>query len=136
MQRPLSDKRPVGPFVFNEDKEVLGISGTPFPDRPKNPIILIYKLEGDHIFFSRDFKNAIKEDISQTTDFTNPRVDFKKSGPSSKATFEEQAVIVRVKAGDIPFEHSQVHRIESVIERVAQTSDADTNVSEIIIEQE
>lgn len=143
MKRPFAGRRPIGPISqlggpqdSADDKDVMGISGTPMPDRPKNKMVLIYKLEGDNPVFVKDFANAIQRDIAATTRFTNPRVTFKKFGPSSKADFEEQAVIVQVKSQDIPFTDSEVHRIEDVINRIAKTLNADVDVSEIFIEQE
>lgn len=136
MKRPFSDKRPLGPFAQSSSKEVMGVSGTPMPDRSKNNQVLIYRLEGDHIAFIKDFAKAVKQDIDGRHLFESSRVTYKKSGVSSKANFDEQAIIVRVRADEVPFTDEQIHVVEDTITRVAQNENINVSVSHIYIEQE
>lgn len=137
MKRPLAGKRPIGPLA-DRAKEVIGIPGTPMPNRSKNPMVIIYKLDGDNPVFVDDFTKAIQQEVEQTVvnEFNNTRTQYKKTGVSSKADFTEPAVILRVPPEDIPFNDTSLHRVEQIISRVAGTQDIDLSVSGIIIEQE
>lgn len=140
VERPLENSRPFGPVVnidnlkqrmnnLSGGKSVVGISGTPMPQRPKNEMVISYLLEGTHIFRSRDAKNNIKQKVKARYD--NYRVDFKKSGETSKGMFKNQAVVIRIPGSELPFNDDDVHRIEDVINRNLN----DVEVVQIIIDQ-
>jgi|APHM01.1.fsa_nt_gi hypothetical protein len=136
MKRPLADKRPIGP-LFSEDKSVLGVPGTPMPNRDKNPMVIVYKLDGNPVF-GDDFKRAIQEEIDGmlSEEFGDTRVKYKRSGRSSKADFDSPAVILRVPGEELPIQDSTIHRVEQMVMRIADSAGADISVSEIFIEQE
>lgn len=140
MNRPLADKRPIGPIneAVDYGKDVLGITGTPMPNRDKNPVILVYRMDGDRPFQSRDFKNAVQQEVDQLVDedFGGARVTYKKSGPSSKADFNDPAVVIEIPGESLPINDSSVHRVEQSIIRIAGNADMETTISEIFIEQE
>jgi hypothetical protein len=137
MKRPFASKRPIGPLA-DKAKDVIGVSGTPFPNRSKNPMVIIYKLDGDNPVFVDDFTKALQQEVSQTVvnDFNSTTVDYKRKGRSSKADFAEPAVILRVSPEDVPFNDTSIHRVGEIIGRIARTQDIDLTVSGIIIEQE
>jgi hypothetical protein len=142
MKRPFRDKRPIGPLTDLYDsadygKEVVGVSGTPFPNRDKNPMVIIYKLDGNPVFVD-DFTEAIQQEVDQLvdSDFQNVKVEYKKSGISSKGRFSEPAIVLRLPGKSMPFNDVSLHRVEQIIIRIAETSDLDLTVSGIIIEQE
>lgn len=151
MRRPFADKRPLGPFVvsqgpsedpkkyteldFDDDgKDVIGISGTPMPDRDKEDLMVIYVLGGDHIAFSTEFKKRVQRDINSRDIFREPvRVKFLRSGTSAAKSFTEQAVLIDIPGENLAITESQLHRIEGIIERPPQV---DVEVKERIYEME
>jgi len=129
MRRPLKDKRPVGPFVSSDKftklgfqegsgKEVIGISGTPFPQNPKEDLLVIYVLgDGTRVFESRQFADDVQRKINGRNEFEGFGVRFLKSGTSAKKQFKEQAVMVRVPADHIAITESDLEVIQGIIER-------------------
>lgn len=125
MRRPLSEYRPIGPFadkfteLYGNGKDVIGISGTPFPDQQKEELLVIYVLsgEGERVVSTRDFSEAIQMKINGRPEFEGFVVDFLKSGKSSKKDFTEQAVLVRVPPEQIAITESDLQIIEGIIKR-------------------
>lgn len=152
MRRPFAHKRPYGPFFTSEDfdrftdldfdreskKEVVGVHGTPFPNCEKEELLVIYILEGPHIPFTRDFAAAVSNKINSRPEFDGYRVEFLKSGKSSAKEFREQAVLVEVLGEDLAIRHSDIERIQGIIERerLGGTMDEDdaVTVKEIVYE--
>ena len=153
MERPFKDKRPLGPFVVSqsptedpkkyteldfdtEGKEVIGMSGTPMPNREKEDLIVIYVLEGDHIALPRDFKKRVQRDINARDMFKDPvRVKFLKSGKTASKSFKEQAVFVSIPGSNLAITESQLQRVERIIERPGKLG-VDLDVKERIYELE
>lgn len=145
VDRPFADKRPFGPIVdinkvkrrlqnmASGGKTVVGVSGTPFPNRPKHNMVLVYVIDGDHIPIIRDLNSDIRRKVTSRDEYSDFRVDIKRSGTSAKATFEQQAIIIRVPGGDLPINDEDIHRIEQIINRAIPV---DAKVAQIIIEQE
>lgn len=147
VERPLADKRPFGPVVdlnrvkrrmnnmVSGGKSVVGTAGTPFPNRPKNDMYLTYVLDGDHIFETAEFNNVLRRKIKGRPEYSNWGVNFKKSGSSSKGTFEQQASIIRVPGGELPFNDEDIHAIEGIINRTLRDNNLNTEVAQVIIDQ-
>lgn len=133
MRRPFERWRPVGPFfALGDEKDVVGVSGTPWPNRAKNDMVLTFALGGDHIVIPKDVTNNIRMKL-ESRGYQGIEVDFKMSGSSSKANFDEQAVIIRVKGNALPIRKEQLEDIEGVIER---NPEYDIRVKGVIIDQE
>lgn len=113
-----------------ERKEVVGVSGTPFPNREKNSILITYVLNGVFIHMTEDFRKNIEMKAKARYDGVSAR--FKKSGKSSKADFKNQALILRIKGNQLPIRKELIDRIERVIERAQEGIE----VVDIIIDQE
>ena len=151
MKRPLSDKRPVGPFVgtdnLTEDpkkftefdfdtsgKEVIGVAGTPLPNKDKEELLVIYVLD-DFIFQSGKMRDEVDRNINSRDIFENDaRVEFLKSGKSASKPFDEQAILVYVPAEDLAVTESQLQRVEDTITRI--TKFGSVGVKERIYEME
>lgn len=148
MKRPFKDKRLVGPFVSSDkftklgfrpedEKEVVGVSGTPFPNYDKEELLVIYVLEGDHLAMARQIEKDVKNKINSRGEFDRFGVRFLKSGKSSTKQFKEQAVLVKVPKESIAITESSLQRIEDIIVRSAKsTHDMDVSVKERIYEME
>jgi hypothetical protein len=145
MKRPFASKRPIGPFFSqdkftqlreNRDKEVVGISGTPFPNVDKEELLVIYVLEGMKIFQTNKSETAIQRKINGRNEYDGYTVDVLKSGESSKKQFKEQAVLIRVPADDIATTRTDLELFERIITREVNNtdSDEDVRVKEIIYE--
>jgi len=153
MQRPFKDKRVLGPFIeynqgVTEDpdkyteldfddggKEVIGVPGTPMPNKDKEPLIVLYVLSGtsDHVYYTDDFTDQIDRDINQRDIFeSDVRVKFLKSGKSSSKNFKEQAVFVKIPGDELAITESQLQRIEGIINR--SPGQTDVEVKERIYE--
>jgi len=153
MKRPFKDKRPLGPFVVSqsptedprkyteldfdtEGKEVIGIPGTPMPNREKEDLIVIYVLEGDHIALPRDFKKRVQRDINARDIFEDPaRVRFLKSGKTGSKSFKEQAVLVSIPGSSLAITESQLQRVGRIVQRPGKLG-VDLEVKERIYEME
>jgi len=154
MKRPFKDKRLLGPFIeysqgvsedpdkftelgFDDGKEVIGVPGTPMPDREKEALFVIYVLSGssDHVYFVDEFKKQIDRDINQRDIFeSGVRVKFLESGESSAKGFKEQAVAVKIPGEELAITESQLQRIEDIINR--SPGQANVEVKERIYEME
>jgi len=107
-----------------EADEQLGIAGTTMPDRNKPELNAIYVLKEHIATLPKETRgdtvltNKIQERIP------GARVSTKRSGRSSKAPFEEQAIIVRLSntmgREPLPVTDRQLHDVASVIQRHLQ----------------
>lgn len=111
-------------------KEVVGSSGTPFPNREKNDILITYVLDGVFIYNTGDFKKNIEMKASARHDGVSTR--FKKNGKSSKADFKNQALILVVKGGQLPIRKELINKVKRIIERAQEGIE----VVDVIIDQE
>lgn len=101
--------------------EQLGISGMSMPNRKKPELNAIYVLKDSIATLPKETKgdtaltNKIQERIP------GARVDVKRSGPSSKAPFDEQAIILRLSntrgREPLPVTDKQLHNVASTIQR-------------------
>lgn len=148
MNRPLSRIRPVGP-VFSQDKftrlgfrgedekEVVGVSGTPFPNKEKEDLLVIYVLQGSRIFRSDDFSSNVQRKINGRPEYDSYNVRFLKSGTSAKKQFKEQAVLVEIPSEDIATTRTDLDTFEGIILREAEdAADSTVEVKEVIYEME
>lgn len=148
MKRPLSRIRPIGP-VFSEskftrlgfrgegEKEVVGVSGTPFPNQDKEELLVIYVLEGPRIVFTDDFKSNVQRKINGRPEYDGYKVKFLKSGTSSKKQFKEQAVLVEIPSEDIATTRTDLNTFEGIIVRQAEDiTDSTVGIKEVIYEME
>lgn len=146
MKRPLASKRPVGP-VFSQDKftrigfrgegekEVIGVSGTPFPDQDKEDLLVIYVLDGSRVVFTDQFADNVQRKINGRPEYDGYRVRFLKSGTSSKKQFKEQAVLVRIPSDDIATTRTDLGTFEGIIVRQYEdTTDSTVGIKEVIYE--
>lgn len=141
VDRPLADRRPVGPIlnldnIGQSGKSVIGVPGTPFPDRGKNPIVITFLLEGMHqAFIRQDVRGTLGDKIEDKMDLSGVLggVDAKESGSSSAVPFQNQAVIVTVPGEGLPIQESEINRVINTIER---HYDNETTVQTFIIDQE
>jgi len=139
MKRPFKDIRPIGPFsqrfteTTGEGKQVIGSSGTPFPNVPKDDLYVIYVLDeqGSRPFKTRDFANNVQRKINARGEFDGYKVDFLKSGISSKKNFKEQAVLVKVQGENLAITETQLQRIEGIIEREVDSVSIKERIYEI-----
>lgn len=144
VERPLSDRRPIGPIFDLSDvksrmsrmsgvqKSVIGVTGTPFPNRPKTPLAVTYVLEGRHIFNIRDEKENIRRELMTREEYSGFSVDYKESDSSSKAPFDNQAFIVRIPGENLAVNDNDIHIIQDIIEESIEG----VEVAQIIIDQE
>lgn len=141
VDRPLEDKRPIGPVVdidnlkqrmnnLSGGKSVVGVSGTPMPQRPKNRILVSYLLDGRHLGMYKKAVDNIEQKVQAR--YSDYRVEFKKSGKTSKGMFKNQAFIIRIPGSELPFNDEDLHRIADIIERNID----DVQVVQMIIDQE
>jgi hypothetical protein len=137
MNRPLSSVRPVGPVVSQQTKSVLGVTGTPMPNRKKNNIVVTFKLDGDHITLIDEFTTNVSRKVAARDDFKNPVFKYKRSGSSSKADFKNQAIIMELTGDELPIRESSLERVKGVIERAAYDLYEDqVTVQEVFIDQQ
>jgi hypothetical protein len=146
MKRPLSRIRPVGP-VFSEskfttlgfrgedEKEVVGVSGTPFPNQEKEDLLVIYVLGGPHIAFADRFESNVQRKINGRSEYDGYNVRFLKSGTSAAKQFKEQAVLVEIPSEDIATTRTDLDTFEGIIAREAEdATDSTVEIKEIIYE--
>jgi hypothetical protein len=119
----------LGNKTSKEEKEVVGASGTPFPNREKNNILITYVLDGVHIYHTSDFRKNVEMKMRSRYDGISAR--FKKSGSSSKASFKNQALILKIKGDQLPVRGELIERGKGVIERAQEN----VEVVDIIIDQ-
>ena len=146
MKRLFADKRPIGPFVSSEkftelgfndgaDKEIIGQAGTSFPYTEKEDLHVIYVLKDTSIFQTQDFASNIQRKINGRNEYEGYKVEFLKSGTSSKKQFKEQAVKVVIPSDDIATTRSDLDRIQGIIERQYENiSGSKLEIEEIIYE--
>lgn len=148
MNRPFADKRLIGP-VFSQDKftrlgfrgedekEVVGVSGTPFPNQEKEELLVIYVLEGGRIFRSADFASNVQRKINGRPEYDGYKVRFLKSGTSSSKQFKEQAVLVEIPSEDIATTRTDLDTFEGIIVREAEdVTGSAVGIKEVIYEME
>jgi len=148
MKRPLSRIRPIGP-VFSEskftrfgdrgedEKEVVGVVGTPFPTQEKEDLLVIYVLEGGRVTFADRFANNVERKINGRSEYDGYSVRFLKGGTSSPKLFKEQAVLVRIPGEDIATTRTDLDTFEGIILREAEdVNESDTKIKEVIYEME
>jgi len=144
MRRPFADKRLLGPIVSSSkftnlgirddsSKEVIGVPGTPFPNREKEDLLVIYVLDtsSKRLYHVGDFADDVERKINGRGEFDEFKVEFLNSGKTSAKGFKEQAVLVRVPGNSIAITDSSLDRIEGIIER-----QEDIEVTERIYEME
>jgi hypothetical protein len=146
MKRPLKDKveQVASSDKFTrlnirgaDKKEVIGISGTPFPNYDKENLMVIYVLSGDPIYQSSQFARDVKRKINGRPEYDGYKVDFLKSGTSSKKNFKEQAVVVTIPGEDIAITRSDLDIFEGIIERqYDDIVESDVEIKEVIYEME
>lgn len=115
--------------VKNSEKNVVGISGTPFPNRKKNDILITYTLHGGHVLYISDLASNIQMKVEAR--YEGMDVRYKKKGISSKGDFKEQAIIVRVRGEALPIQRRHINKIEGIIERAAD----ELRVDKVVIDQ-
>ena len=140
MRRPLEDVRPIGPFISTKwddvpgsGKKVLGVAGTPMPNRPKVPMNIIYVLEEGRIVYMDRARSNLQMKVESRYDGVSMKVT--RSGSDSSKPFDQQAVVATVYPRSLPIEDSVIHTIEGIIERYSEVS-TPLKVGHIIIDQE
>lgn len=114
----------LGPLVKeNDSKEVVGIAGTPYPNRPKSDLVLTYILGG----YTRPFINVrdAADDIQRKVDsrVSGTDVTVLKSGRGSQKMyggerlFDGQGVVVRIFGSRLPITETNLSKIDGVIQR-------------------
>lgn len=146
MERPLKDKfkKVASSDKFTrlnirgaDEKEVIGVAGTPFPNFDKEDLMVIYVLSGDPIFQSSQFARDVERKINGRPEYDGYLVDFLKSGTSSKKSFKEQAVVVTIPGEDIAITRSDLDVFEGIIERqYDDIAESDVEIKEVIYEME
>lgn len=138
--RPLKNVRPIGPFISTKwddvpgsGKKVIGVAGTPFPNRPKNPLVITYVLQKGRMTMLQEAQKNIQMKVDSRYDGINIKVH--RSGVDSATPFKNQAVSATIKPKNLPLEDDVIHRIEGIIERYSKY-DNDIEVGSIIIDQE
>lgn len=122
VDRPFADDRPIGPLMsINLDRQMgdkvqLGVSGTMMPNRSKSNLNLLFVLNDHVATLPKDVKGTLQDKIQERF-IDNPRVKEKRSGMTSSAPFDEQAVIVKVSENSLPIQDAQLHQVADVIER-------------------
>lgn len=139
VNRPLANRRPIGPLINlenrNEDgKSVIGVSGTPFPNREKNPIVATYVLGGDNVAtLPREASSGMGDKIRDK--IPGVRVDTKRGGSSSKAPFDNQAVVVTIPGDSLPLQDNELHKVSDTIDRQIEEMSVDAHVISLLIDQ-
>lgn len=141
VDRPLEDRRPVGPLMDIDldrgmgDKIQLGVAGTAMPNAPKSPLNVLFVLNKTVATLPTDIKGTLGEKIrSKFDEESSPTIEVKRSGSSSKAPFPEQAVIVRFRGDDLPVQQTQLNRVANTIQR--EYSGIDAKVDAVILDTE
>lgn len=123
VRRPLADKRPVGPLMDIDldrgmgSKVQLGVPGTSLPNIRKSPLNVLFVLDRHVATLPKDVKSGgVKDKIQDKVD-GSPLVRVKRSGSSSKAPFDEQAVVVTFGKKSLPVQESNINRMANSIER-------------------
>jgi len=153
MDRPLADKRPVGPIlnldaIGDAEKSVIGVSGTPFPDRGKNPLVITFILEGKHqALLSSDVESKstslndypegklgirIADKIDLSGGFGNS-IKAKDSGSSAAVPVENQAIIITIPGENLPVQEGEINR---VVNTINSFYDNETTVKTYVVDQE
>lgn len=138
MERPLADKRPVGPLMdINMDRSMgdkvqLGVAGTSFPNIRKSPLNVLFVMDKHVATLPGDVKSGVLKDKIEDKVDGVPKVKVKRSGESSMAPFEEQAVIVELGSDSLPVQQAQINMISNSIER--HYSDFGAGVKSIIMD--
>ena len=153
MDRPLADKRPVGPIlnlyaIGDARKDVIGVSGTPMPDREKNPLVITFILEGNHqAFLPSDVEskstnlddapegnlgNRIKDKIDLPGGFGS-NIKAKGSGSSAAVPVDNQAIIITIPGENLPVQEAEINR---VINTINTFYDSETTVKTYVVDQE
>lgn len=138
-ERPLADKRPVGPFMDIDlsrdmgDKVQLGVPGTSMPGRRKSNLNVLYVLDKHVATLPNDVDGTLKDKILDKIE-GDVRVSVKRSGVSSKAPFKEQAIIVRIRGYTLPVQESEINAVANSIDR--HYSDFGAGVKTIIFDTE
>ena len=103
----------------DDDKTVVGVPGTPFPNEKKEELLVTFKFDAGagRVVFSDDFERAIQRKISGRPEFAGATVTYHPSGTSSAVPFAEQGVTVEVPGEALPLSNSDVSRFEGVITR-------------------
>lgn len=140
VDRPLKDKRPLGPFISTKwddvsgsGKQVIGVTGTPFPHRDKNNLVVTYVLRENKVVFTDKLANEVQRKVDGR--FEDIRIQVLKRGTTSSKPFQNQAIVARIPGDRLPLEDEVIHTIEGVIER-AKGPDGGLKVDHIIIDQE
>lgn len=137
--RPFADKRPIGPLMDIDlsrergEKIQLGTSGTSHPDRPKGVLNVLFVIDKHIATLPGDVRGNLKNKIWDKVD-GSPYIRVKRSGRSSAAPFDEQAIIVRLDDDSLPVQEGQINRIANTID--SHYSEFDAGVKNIIYDTE
>lgn len=140
VDRPLEDKRPVGPLMDIDmerdmgDKVQLGVSGTSMPNLRKSNLNVLYVLDTNVATLPKDIERGTLQVKMRDKFDGSPLVRAKRSGRTSQAPFDEQAVIVRLRDDSLPVQQAQINRASNAI--VEHYSDLGVGVKNIIMDTE
>lgn len=141
-KRPFADKRPIGPLMDIDlsrergEKIQLGTSGTSMPDRPKGTLNVLFVMDRHVATLPGDVRSGTLRDKIWDKVDGKPYLSVKRSGRSSAAPFDEQAVIVRLDEDNLPVQQGQINRIANTIENHYSNLDFDVGVKNIIFDTE
>lgn len=98
-----------------EQKVQLGVSGLGFPNRDKPNLNILFVLGKNVATLPRDVDGTLGAKIKER--LPGATVGVKRSGRSSKAPFDQQAVIVTAGENQLPITDTDLHTVADVINR-------------------
>lgn len=140
VERPFADRRPVGPLMdINLDRErgnkvQVGVSGSSLPNVRKSPLNILYVLDKHVATLPKDLRDGTLPEKIKSKFNGEPRVSAKRSGASSIAPFDDQAIIVALKGKSLPVQQTSINRASNSIEM--HYNDFGAGVKNIIIDTE
>ena len=144
VDRPFSDKRPFGPFVDlglgearqSDEKDIMGTSGIPRPNRAKSNLNVVYVFDKHMTFLPREAQaQPLQDKIDDKVD-GSVRIREQRSGQLRRFGIEEQALVVKFggatsvvgASNSLPVQDGTIHKVEKTIERHFNTK-YDDNLS-------
>jgi hypothetical protein len=103
----------------SNEKEVIGVPGTPMPRQEKPMLHVLYVLSGrgQRVVFGDEYAADVERKVKGRQSLPMVNVEFLESGESSRKPFPEQAVFVQVPGDELAVTETQLDEIAGVVTR-------------------
>jgi hypothetical protein len=117
MKRNIEDA--VRDRVTPDEKTVVGVPGTPFPNREKESLLVTFKLDSQagRVVFSDDYEETVERRVTGRPEYQDASVTYHSSGSSSAVPFAEQGVTIEIPGRTLAVTQSDIDRLEGIVTR-------------------